>query len=128
MGCIALLVVAASSGFALVRWVMSAGASDTTKVTVLDDGFRQVRAISSQRELAMFDELWSRRVSAAPETTPKYAYKLDIVRNGRSVRWLYDPAGQTTVLTIHRSRVYQVPSVDEFNALLALPRRPDRSP
>lgn len=117
----ALLVLAAASGCGLLRWVMPAAAADITKVTVLDAKFQQVRTITSQHELAVFDEMWSQRRAAANGTTLTHSYKLDIVRNGRSVRWLYDPAGLTQALTVHKSPTYLLPSADDFNALLDAP-------
>src|ERR1700683_3271994 len=41
----------------------SATAAGTTTVTVLDAGFREVRTITSARELELFDKLWSDRTT-----------------------------------------------------------------
>ena len=111
----------------LVFCVMSAAGADTAKVTVFDKEFRPVRAITSDRELATFNELWSRRVIAGPEVAFRSLYKFNIYRNGRSTSWLYDPAGLVQVLSKQKSPVYRLPSVAEFNALLVVPSRSDQS-
>ena len=122
----ALLVLAASGGPAL-WWILSAAAAPATKVTVLDKESRPVRTITSEHELATFNELWSRRVVAGPGTAMRYFYKLQIVQNGRSNSWFYDPAGVTQVLAVHKRPVYRVPSIEEFNALLAVTSCTDQS-
>jgi hypothetical protein len=97
----------------------SATAAGTTTVTVLDTGFREVRTITSARELALFDKLWSDR-AAETESALRPFYKISIYRNGRSVRWLYDPAGLAQVLSKAKKPVYRMQSVDDLNALLAI--------
>jgi hypothetical protein len=122
-----LLALAASGGLAAVWWVMSVAAAPATKVTVLDKEARHVRTITSEHELAMFNEIWSRRVVAGPGTALRYFYKLQIVQNGRSDSWFYDPAGVTLVLAVHKRPVYLVPSVVDFNTLLAVTSCPDQT-
>lgn len=105
-------------------WVVIAAASaPVTKVTVLDGQFRHVRTISSEGELARFNELWSRRVDVGPGVIVRHFYKLQIVRNGRSTSWFYDPDGLSQVLAVHAKTVYLLPSVADFNALLAIATR-----
>src|ERR1700691_4345904 len=97
----------------------SATAAGTTTVTVLDSEFREVRTITSPKELALFDRLWSDRI-APTETTLRPLYKISIYRNGLSVRWLYDPVGLAQVLSKAKKPVYRLLSVDNLNALLAI--------
>jgi hypothetical protein len=52
-----------------------------------------VKTITSARELETFDRLWSERVTEAKIRLEQSLYKLSITRNGRTDRWLYDPAG-----------------------------------
>jgi hypothetical protein len=122
-----LLVLAASGGLALVWWVRAAVTAPATKVTVVDEKFRQVRTITSEHELTIFNELWSRRVVAEPGAVLRRFYKLQIVQNGRSTTWFYDPAGLTQALAIHKRPVYLLPSVADFNALLGVASCPDQS-
>jgi hypothetical protein len=97
----------------------SATAAGTTTVTVLDAGFREVRTITSARELELFDKLWSDRTMET-ESALRSFYKISIYRNGRSVRWLYDPAGLAQVLSKAKKPVYRLQWADELNALLAI--------
>jgi hypothetical protein len=115
-----LLVLAVSGGLVVSWWAISASAAPVTKVTVFDKEFRNVRTIASERELEKFNELWSRRVVAAPGTPLRYFYKLQIVQNGYNNSWFYDPVGVTQVLAIHKRPVYLVPSAAEFDALLGV--------
>jgi hypothetical protein len=78
-----------------------------------------VRTITSARELELFDKLWSER-AAETESALRPFYKISIYRHGRSVRWLYDPAGLAQVLSKAKKPVYRLQSVDALNALLAI--------
>jgi hypothetical protein len=97
----------------------SATAAGTTTVTVRDAEFRELRTITSARELALFDKLWSARAEDT-ESTLRPLYKISIFRNGRSMRWLYDPAGLAQVLSKAKKPMYRLRSVDDLNALLAI--------
>jgi hypothetical protein len=99
----------------------SATAAGTTTVTVRDAGFREVRTITSARELALFDRLWSDRTEET-ESALRPLYKVSIFRNGRSVRWLYDPAGLAQVLSKAKKPLYRLQSAEDLNALLAISR------
>src|SRR5215831_6858093 len=116
------LASTALSAVVLLGWLMSGAAAETTKVTVLDEQFQPVRTITSDQELAAFDKLWSQRTIAPSDAALKQRYKLDIVRDGRSVRWFYDPAGLTQVLTKQKTPVYTLPAA-EINALLGVSPR-----
>ncbi|MGY8668165.1 hypothetical protein Q3C01_38175 [Bradyrhizobium sp. UFLA05-109] len=119
----ALLVLAALGALASVWQVIWGRSAPATKIAVLDGQSRIVREITSDRELAMFDDLWSRRVDAGAGAIMRHSYKLQIVRNGRSTSWLYDPAGLTQVLAVHKRSVYLLPSADELNTLLDIAAR-----
>jgi hypothetical protein len=80
---------------------------------------REVRTITSARELELFDKLWSDR-TAETESALRLFYKISIYRNGRSVRWLYDPAGLAQVLSKAKKPVYRLQWADDLNALLAI--------
>lgn len=97
----------------------SATAAGTTTVAVLDAEFREVRTITSAHELELFDRLWSDR-TVETERKLRPFYKVSIYRNGRSVRWLYDPAGLAQVLSKAKKPVYRLQSVEDLNALLAI--------
>jgi hypothetical protein len=97
----------------------SATAAGTTTVTVREAEFREVRTITSVRELELFDRLWSQRI-VETEGTLRPLYKISIYRNGRPVTWLYDPAGLAQVLSKAKKPVYRLHSVPDLNALLAV--------
>ena len=113
--------------WSLVLCMTSATAAGTTTVAVLDSEFREVRTITSAQELALFDRLWSDR-TAQKETTLRPLYRVSIYRNGRSVRWLYDPVGLAQVLSKAKKPVYRLQSVDDLNALLAISSRANQPP
>ena len=104
-----------------------ATAAGTTTVVVLDSEFREVRTVTAAHELALFDRLWSQR-AVETENTLRPIYKISIYRNGRSVRWLYDPAGLAQVLSKAKKPVYRLQSVDDLNALLAISSRAGQPP
>jgi len=105
--------------FSLVFSMTSATPAGTTTVVVLDSEFRELRTITAAHELALFDRLWSDRAEET-EGALRPLCKVSIYRNGRSVRWLYDPAGLAQVLSKAKTPVYRLQSVDDLNALLAI--------
>ena len=78
-----------------------------------------MRTITSAHELALFDRLWSNR-TVETESALRPFYKVSIYRNGRPVRWLYDPAGLAQVLSKAKKPVYRLQSVEDLNALMAI--------
>jgi hypothetical protein len=104
----------------------SATTAGTTTVTVRDAEFHELRTITSARELALFDKLWSDRV-VETESALRALYKVSIYRHGLSVRWLYDPAGLAQVLSKAKKPVYRLRSVADLNALLAISSHADPS-
>jgi hypothetical protein len=118
-----LLLFAASGGLALAWQAMAAVTAPATKITVLDEQAWPVRTITSEGELARFNELWSRRADAGSDAALKHFYKVQVVRNGRSDTWFYDPAAGLTqilaVVVLGKRRVYRLPAAD-FNTLLGV--------
>jgi hypothetical protein len=102
----------------------SATTAGTTTVTVRDAEFRELRTITSARELALFDKLWSDRMLET-ENALRPLYKVSIYRHGLSVRWLYDPAGLAQVLSKAKKPVYRLRSVADLNVLLAISSHAD---
>ena len=113
--------------FSLVFSMTSATSAGTTTVVVLDSEFRELRTITAAHELALFDRLWSDRAEET-ESALRPLYKVSIFRNGRSVRWLYDPAGLARVLSKAKKPVYRLRSVADLNALLAISWRANQPP
>jgi hypothetical protein len=105
--------------FSLVFSMTHATATETTTVVVLDPEFREVRTITAARELALFDRLWADRAEET-EGALRPLYKVSIFRNGRLVRWLYDPAGLARVLSKAKKPVYRLQSAEDLNTLLAI--------
>jgi hypothetical protein len=99
---------------------VSAFAQDISKVSVLDQNFQLVKTLTSARDLAAFDELWSGKTVQESALGSGFLYKIDIHRGGRSVRWLYDPAGFLKVLSKSRTPVYGLSARQAFNRLLAI--------
>jgi len=114
----AVVALATLSALALARDFIWARSAPATKITVLDEQSRLVREITSDRALAKFDELWSRRTDVGLGAIQSHSYKLQIVRNGRRTTWHYDPAGLAQVLAAHKRSVYLLLSADELNTLL----------
>jgi hypothetical protein len=102
----------------------SATTAGTTTVTVRDAEFCELRTITSARELALFDKLWSDRAEDT-ESTLRPLYKISIYRHGLSVRWLYDPTGLAQVLSKAKKPVYRLRSVADLNVLLAISSHAD---
>ncbi len=92
----------------LFQFLWSACAKDSEHIihiTVLDHDFTVVRRIDDQSILAEFNRIWISRKEIAFSDDPQFSnnqsftYKIDIQTKDGSHRWLYDPAGYTTVLS-----------------------------
>jgi hypothetical protein len=113
-GFIALLAIAAAA------LPFSGKAAGIERVMVRDSDFRPIRTIAGGPDLATFSELWAARVQQGATDKPRLDYKIDIQSNGRTVRWLYDPAGFALVLSIGKTPIYRLPSPAAFNELLRI--------
>ncbi|HLL29261.1 MAG TPA: hypothetical protein VKT73_16610 [Xanthobacteraceae bacterium] len=90
------------------------------RVAVLDAEFRTIRTITAATDLAFFNELWAARLKESPNVTMRPDYKIDILSDRRSTRWLYDPAGLVQVLSVNKSPIYRMSSPAAFNELLGI--------
>ena len=95
-------------------------AEDLMQVAVLDRDFRPIRNITAAADLAKFRVLWSARVKQSADVALQPDYKIDIRSEGRSERWLYDPAGYVRVLSVQKTPAYRLPSPAAFNMLLGI--------
>jgi len=96
-------------------------AQDISAVTVLDPDSQLVKTLTSARDLAAFNELWSAKMARESGRVSGSVYKIIVVRQGgRSARWFYDPAGFLQVLSKSRTPVYGVSDREAFNRLLAI--------
>jgi hypothetical protein len=95
-------------------------AQDIARVSVRDWNFALVKTLTSAPDLAAFDALWSGKTVREPASPSGFIYKIIVERGGRSVRWLYDPAGFLQVLSVSRTPVYGISEPQAFNRLLAI--------
>jgi hypothetical protein len=95
-------------------------AQDIARVSVRDGNFALVKTLTSAPDLAAFDALWSGKTVREPASRSEFIYKIVVERGGRSVSWLYDPAGFLQVLSAGRTPVYGISEPQAFNRLLAI--------
>jgi hypothetical protein len=95
-------------------------AQDIARVSVRDRNFELVKTLAAAPDLAAFEALWAGKTVREPASRSGFTYKIDVERGGRSVRWLYDPAGFLQVLSVSRTPVYGVSAPQAFNRLLAI--------
>lgn len=75
-------------------------------VRVLDADFKLVSVIDDPEALTEFQALWEDRTIASSPVEPCFSFKVDIVTESGSTRWLYDPAGYARVLTKRESPLF----------------------
>jgi hypothetical protein len=97
-----------------------ASAPGVTKVSVRDKDFKVVKILEQKDELVEFELIWEKKTKQKNVASLNWVYKLDISRAGKSVRWLYDPAGWTRVLSKKLTPLYRIASRNEFNKLLGI--------
>ena len=76
------------------------------EVRVLNADFELVRVIDDPGALAEFQARWEDRTIASSPVEPCFSFKVDIVTESGSTRWLYDPAGYARVLTKRESPLF----------------------
>lgn len=109
---------------------LSAMANPIIEVSVLDSRFQVIRVLTSDEELALFNQMWSEKVKQTHEPTEQFFrkdshYKLDIrssdpkqSRGWESRRWIYLLDGSAQILSKRILPTYKVPSPKEFNKLI----------
>jgi hypothetical protein len=105
-----------------------APAPQLVKVTVWSAGFKVIKTIETDAELAAFAAVWSQKIALPRGTKAPWEYYLDLREvRGRKYstrRMLYDPHGFAKVLAVPffgiYIPVYRIESPDELNRLLGI--------
>ncbi|MBW1811728.1 MAG: hypothetical protein JRJ87_26300 [Deltaproteobacteria bacterium] len=95
-------------------------AQGVSKVSVRDKDFKVVKILEQKNELVEFELIWKKKTKQKNVASLNWFYKLDISKAGKSVRWLYDPAGWVQVLSKKLTPLYRIASRNEFNKLLGI--------
>ncbi|HEY1266368.1 MAG TPA: hypothetical protein VGH16_03865 [Candidatus Binatia bacterium] len=90
-----------------------------TKVSVINPDGREKTLLMGE-ELSRFERLWSAKTEKTPPSNLKWVYKLDVTAQSKEDRWLYDAAGWVQILSMKRTPVYKISSVEDFNQLLGI--------
>lgn len=103
---------------------IQAVATEVQQVSVLNAEFEPIKKLTSPAELAQFQPLWQARIEQ-PRPSPVghslvWPYKLDLVSQGKSARWLYHPDGWLQRLSMKYSRLYRLANPQAFNLLLGI--------
>ncbi len=91
---------------------------DISKVRIWDRNFRLVRIINRPEDIEKLETVWTKKEEIKTNKTFNFTYKIDIVSNGRSTRWLYDPSGYVILLSKKKSPAYRIVEFNEFNKLV----------
>lgn len=102
---------------------MIASAGDISRVSILDNEFREVKVISSRNGLSEFEEHWSKKSAHKPAAV-EWHYKLDISNKSGRDRWLYHPDGWVQVLSVTSTPLYKISSPEQFNQLIGVHNKP----
>ncbi len=95
-----------------------------SKITVLNNDFKEVKLIEDPNELFEFTKQWNSKVDLKDGTVPfgvsakTKHYKIDVVAEGRSTRWLYLPIGRVHILTKGPASTYKIEDIEAFNKLI----------
>ena len=87
-------------------------------IKVWSNNFTLIKTIDDSKTLSVMENLWMKREKVKPEKEPKFIYSIDIVANGQSTRWLYDPAGYVSVLSKTKVPVYKIQENQKFNDII----------
>lgn len=100
-----------------------AAPAEVHRVVVRDSEFRVVSEISSEPDMAKFQQHWSSKVTTTLNSVQPYSafkYKLDISSGTGAGRWLYNPNGLLVKLDKRDRPILQINDPHAFNALLGI--------
>ena len=93
----------------------------TSEIKILNTDFEVTLHIKETELINEFCNYWEEKVIQNQSSQPKFNYKIDIIKNGKSTRWLYDSkVGLCKVLTVKRENLYLIPNYQEMNSKLNL--------
>jgi hypothetical protein len=92
------------------------------RVVVRDPDFKVVRTLDDQASLDRFTALWRTREKSGEfvEDYATFPFKIDIIANQDSGRWLYRADGTTAILSIQSTETQVVPDSAAMNTLLGI--------
>lgn len=93
-----------------------------TYAKVLDSHFETIQVIEESETLNELNQIWHNRTTVDSSTEFSFSYKVDILTGETSTRWLYDPRGYATILSISRTPIYKFKDAGRLNAIL-IPRQ-----
>ena len=93
-------------------------AINISEIKVWDKDFNVIRTINQPEVINEIKTIWMAKKKVELPKRPDFLYKIDIVSEGRSTRWLYDPSGYATVLSKAKVPIYQIEEANKFNKII----------
>lgn len=92
--------------------------ANISEIKVLDKEFNVIRIINQPEIISEANAIWMAKEKVELTKRPNFIYKIDIISDGRSTRWLYDSSGYTTILSKVQNPIYQIEEADKFNKII----------
>jgi hypothetical protein len=93
-------------------------AINISEIKVRDKNFNVIQTIYQPEVINEIKTIWMAKKKVEPQKRPDFIYMIDILSEGRSTRWLYDPSGYATVLTKVKVPIYKIEEVNKFNKII----------
>jgi hypothetical protein len=106
-----------------VAIVGCAAQAPISEVTVHNQDSVMVSSLSREADLAAFARAWESKKETYSHQQPSWTYNIDIRRGDSGQRWLYDPTGLTSPLTVIGAELYRIDDATAFNAVLGIPSK-----
>ncbi len=92
--------------------------TNISEIKVWDKNFNIIQIINQSEKINELKTIWMEKEKIKVKKRPNFIYKIDIVSEGRSTRWLYDPSGYATVLSKGKTPIYRIKKADRFNRII----------
>ncbi|MCK4423361.1 MAG: hypothetical protein KAV18_04745 [Candidatus Omnitrophica bacterium] len=89
-----------------------------SEIKVWDKNFNVIKIINQPEMINEVTIVWITKEKVKLKKRPDFIYKIDIVSDGKSTRWLYDPSGYATVLSKAKMPIYKIEKTDKFNEII----------
>ena len=89
-----------------------------SEIKVWDKNFNVIQTINQAETINEIKTIWMAKEKAELKRKPDFIYKIDIVSDGKSTRWLYDPSGYATILSKTTMPIYKIEESDKFNEII----------
>ncbi len=93
-------------------------AANISEVKAWGKNFNIIQVINQPEEINELKTIWMKKEKIKVKKRPNFIYKIDIVSEKKSARWLYDPSGYATLLSKGETPIYRIERANRLNRII----------